>query len=239
VRIAAGSATDLGRVRDLNEDSLVGRAPLFAVADGMGGQRAGEVASRTAAAVIGDWVDADRPTDGPGLERLLQAANEAIWSAADADPELRGMATTCTLLNADGGVATLAHVGDSRAYLFRDGGLRQLTTDHSVVGELVRSGLLDPARAASHPQRNAILRALGAGPSLEVDVTEVDLAPGDRVLLCTDGLTNMVDEGAIAGILAAIPDPGTAAERLVALANHEGGDDNVTIVIVDIERLDR
>jgi protein phosphatase len=239
VNVAAGSATDLGRVRERNEDSFVVRAPVFAVADGMGGQRAGEVASRTAAAVIGDWIDAHRPTDGPGLEHLLQAANAAIWSAADADPELRGMATTCTLLSATDGVATLAHVGDSRAYLFRHGELGQLTSDHSVVGELVRSGLLDPARAASHPQRNMIVRALGAGPTLDVDVRELDLAAGDRVLLCTDGLTNMVTDAVIADVLADVRDPTAAASRLVALANERGGDDNVTVVIVDIEGIDR
>ncbi len=238
MRIAAGSATDVGRVREHNEDNLVVRAPLFAVADGMGGQRAGEVASRTAVSVIDAWLDAARPTDGPGLERLLQAANEAIWSAATADPELRGMATTCTVLAADGSAAILAHVGDSRAYLYRDGTLRQLTSDHSVVAELVRSGLLDPARAGSHPQRNLVVRALGAGPSLEVDLTDIDIAAGDRLLLCTDGLTNLVGDAVIAGVLSRVHGPAVAAASLVALANEQGGDDNVTVIVVDIEGAD-
>jgi protein phosphatase len=218
-------------VRDQNEDSVFPTSSgestdevLAIVADGMGGHVAGEVASRIAinAAASSDL----RPTD------RVAAGNRAIREEVARDPGLEGMGTTMTLLRVEDDTATIAHIGDSRAYLLRDGELRQVTEDHTVAAEYVAQGQLSPEEAASHPQRHMLLRTLGLTRFVDVDEVEVDLAPGDRILLCSDGLSEMVRDGAIGKILA----DGTPDEvvwNLVETANDAGGVDNITVVVVD------
>jgi protein phosphatase len=230
VRLVAGGATDRGRVRDGNEDAylLEPSLSLFAVADGMGGHRGGEVASATAVATL-----RARVREGVALPDAVRAANEAVLARAAADPELRGMGTTLTAALGDGSGLTLAHVGDSRAYLWRDGALHQVTADHSLVADLVREGQITAAEATVHPYRSVVTRALGVEDDLEVDMVPLALAPGDRVLLCSDGLPTMVPDDRIAAVLAAEADPTRAANTLVDLANEAGGEDNVTVVVID------
>jgi PPM family protein phosphatase len=232
VNVAVGVQTDVGRVRQGNEDSYLLEAPIYAVADGMGGHIAGDVASATAVSVIAEGIDGTRPQDGDALASLVSRANDAIWEKARSDPSLRGMGTTCTLLMIDGDTAHIAHVGDSRAYLLRDGSFRQLTEDHTLVERMVREGRLSAEEAASHPQRSIITRALGVDSNVQVDVLEETLAEGDRILLTSDGLTSMVDAEAIAGVLDGEEDPQAAADRLVAMANDAGGEDNVTVLVL-------
>jgi protein phosphatase len=231
MKLAVGARTDVGRGRPANEDNYL--APpdgrLFAVADGMGGHRAGEVASATAI----DALQAAFARGAP-LDEAVGEANAAVFEKASANLDMRGMGTTLTaaaLLDRD--VLLLGHVGDSRAYLWRDGDVIQITEDHSLVEQLVREGRLRPEEAAVHPQKAIITRALGIDPEVEVDTYPVKLRPGDRVLLCSDGLTNMVADSAIAGVLRRQRDPQLAAETLVDLANEAGGDDNITVVVID------
>jgi PPM family protein phosphatase len=230
----AGAATDTGRVRTGNEDAFLVAPPVYVVADGMGGHRGGEVASRIVVDMLrASAADLDAH-DGEALDDAVRAAGRAILHAADADAALRGMATTCTAMLVHGRVARIAHVGDSRAYLWRRGHLVQLTDDHSVVALLVREGGLSPAEAAVHPARNVVFRALGHDPDVEVDAVEASLGTGDRLLLCSDGLSNMVDDATIETVLREVPGAQPAADELVALANAAGGADNVTVVIVDV-----
>lgn len=231
MNFAVGAKTDVGRGRPANEDTfLVDHDDrLYAVADGMGGHRAGEVASATA-------IDALQAAfaGGAALDEAVGAANAAVFEKASANVEMRGMGTTLTAAALlDDHRVLLGHVGDSRAYLMRDGGVTRITEDHSLVEQLVREGRLSPEEAASHPQKAIITRALGIDPEVEVDTYPVDLRPGDRLLLCSDGLTNMVADTAIAGILRRQPDPQQAAEQLVDMANDAGGDDNITVVVID------
>jgi serine/threonine protein phosphatase PrpC len=210
------------------------REPLFVVADGMGGHIAGDVASSTAVEVI---TEQTRAADGVGpdsLDGLVRNANAAIYQKSQNDPGLHGMGTTCTLLLVQEGMGYVAHVGDSRAYLFRGGDLSQLTKDHTLVGRMVREGRLTEEEAERHPQRSIITRALGIDETVDVDVSTIELDSGDRVLLCSDGLTGMIDTRAIAEVLDAEPDPQQAADILVDLANDAGGEDNITVVIVDV-----
>lgn len=228
------AATHRGRVRAHNEDAVYpesagrGAGPaVLMVADGMGGHVAGDIASRTAITVAAE-------TDGTPAERV-EAANRAILDEVAHRPELAGMGTTLTLveLGADG-VARFAHVGDSRAYLLRDGRLRQLSTDHTVVAEYVQAGKLTAEEAATHPQRSMLTRALGLVPVLEVDTFEEPLQPGDRLLLCSDGVSSMIDDEQIADALRATT-PEEAAWELVERANQAGGLDNITALIADVE----
>lgn len=237
ITINAAGATDRGRVRPANEDAFAIAPPIYVVADGMGGHRGGEVAARLAVTTITLRESELAAADGDALAAALREANRIILDAAGEDDALRGMATTCTAALVRGRVARIAHVGDSRGYLFRDGRLAQLTEDHSVVAQLVREGYLSPEEAAHHPRRNVILRALGHLPDLEVDSVEVVLDAGDRILLCSDGLTNELDDGAIEAVLAVDADPQAAADRLVGLANSAGGADNVTVVVIDVRSL--
>jgi protein phosphatase len=234
VNVTVGVQTDVGRVRQGNEDSYLLEDPIYAVADGMGGHIAGDVASATAVDVIAEGARAEHPQDGPALAELVVRANEAIWDKARSDPALRGMGTTCTLLMIDGAIAHIAHVGDSRAYMLRDGELTQLTEDHTLVERMVREGRLSAEEAANHPQRSVITRALGVDQNVQVDVLREQLVKGDRILLASDGLTSMVDTGAIGEVLAGEDDPQTAADRLVEIANAAGGEDNVTVLVVDV-----
>ncbi len=232
MRLITGAATDVGRVREGNEDAyLVDDAMgLVAVADGMGGHRGGEVASATALEALRAAITHGRP-----LRESMEDANEAVFTKSLTDDELRGMGTTLTAATlVTGGTVLVGHVGDSRAYLLHDGVLRQLTVDHSLVEELVREGRLTADEAAVHPQRSIITRALGVDPSVEVDVYSVELAPGDRLLLCSDGLTGMVQAEIIAGTLRREEDPARAAAALIDAANVAGGEDNITAVVVAV-----
>jgi PPM family protein phosphatase len=224
-------STDTGRKRRRNEDAFVCEPPLFAVADGMGGAQAGEVASGLAAAALREGGG-----DGGGERRvaqLIQEANRRVHDRATTDAAATGMGTTVTaaLVERDGRVA-FGHVGDSRAYLLRDGRLDQLTDDHSLVAELVRRGELSPAEAEVHPQRSVITRALGTDPDVDVDTFSVEARPGDVFLICSDGLSSYVDGGEIERIVFQFrSDLQTGARSLIDAANRGGGEDNITAVL--------
>jgi serine/threonine protein phosphatase PrpC len=233
--------TDAGKVRGNNEDALlVGEGKdetLFAVADGIGGFEAGEVASSIAVEVLKEL------EPGDSFEAAIGKANRRILAVGRGDERFSGMGTTLVAVRFGGTqeepVAQIAHVGDSRAYLLRGGDLRPMTEDHSLVAELVRSGDLTRAQAAEHPQKNLITRALGAEDEVEVDTTVLPVEKGDRFLLCSDGLSDMVPEGRISEILAASPDdPETPARNLLSAALDAGGTDNVTVVVVDVKEQD-
>jgi PPM family protein phosphatase len=221
--------TDVGRQREANEDNFL-CGPLFAVADGMGGAQAGEVASRMAVDVLGAG-DRDGGTPEERLTRMISLANRQIYDLAKRDESRRGMGTTATAAIVEGGDVSLGHVGDSRAYRLRDGKLEQLTHDHSLVAELVRSGQLSAEAAENHPQRSIITRALGPEAEVEVDAHSHVGRDGDVYLLCSDGLTGMISEDDIAGILRASPTLQEAATTLVRAANQSGGKDNITVVL--------
>lgn len=230
--------TDTGRQRRENEDSMYVRAPVFVVADGMGGAQAGEVASQMAVEAFKQ----DLPDSGTPEERLasrVREANRQIHDLAQADRERHGMGTTLTAayLGEDSRLA-IAHVGDSRAYLFRDGKLQRLTQDHSLVGELMRKGKLTEEEAEEHPQRSIITRALGADSTVEVDTWTYPVRDGDILLLCSDGLTSMVTEKEITDILDVAGSLEEAAPRLIAEANAAGGRDNITVVLSRLEEVD-
>ena len=231
-----GSATDVGRVRQNNEDNLLVASPLFAVADGMGGHAAGEVASGIAVQLLGDTFSADRTAGG--LADAVRAANRAVWERAQQQPDLRGMGTTLTavaLVEDDGqDVLAVVNVGDSRAYRLQQGELEQLTEDHSLVEELVRSGRLSAEEAQVHPQKHVLTRVLGVDPDVEVDCFRIIPYEGDRFLLASDGLFNEVDDRTIASVLRRTEDPDAAAAELVELAKGNGGSDNITVVVVDV-----
>ena len=227
-------ATDPGRKRRQNEDAFVVRPPLFAIADGMGGARAGEIASALAAGAL-----SESGTQSGGEDRvkeLVQEANRRVHERASNDPATSGMGTTMTVaLVEPNGEITFGHVGDSRAYLLRDGRLEQLTDDHSLVAELVRRGELSPREAEVHPQRSVITRALGTDPDVDVDAFPVQAQAGDVYLICSDGLSDMVDAAAIEQILLRYrQDLPAATKALVAAANRGGGDDNITAVVFEI-----
>jgi len=231
VRLLVATRTDVGRVRPGNEDAFLvtDDVRLVAVADGMGGHQAGEVASATAITALLDGVQ-----QGESITDAITGANDAVWVMAAGDLSLRGMGTTLTAGVLDGTTLRIGHVGDSRAYLLRAGALRQITTDHSVIAELIAAGELTEAEALVDPRRAMITRALGIDPSVAVDELTVDLEPGDRVLLCTDGLTTMIRDGRIAEILVAEDDRAAVADALVAAANAAGGADNITVVVADV-----
>jgi protein phosphatase len=220
-------ASDPGRRRRRNEDSYVLQPPLFAVADGMGGAQAGEVASRLAAAAV---------KDGAGdVEGLVQEANRRVHQRSVEDPSASGMGTTLTVASVENGRVLIGHVGDSRAYLVRDGGLEQLTEDHSLVGELMRSGKLSAEEAEQHPQRSMITRALGTDPDVDVDLFPVEPQPGDLFLLCSDGLTTMVGDREILKLVEEKRDDLQAlVKALIKAANKGGGEDNITVVAFEI-----
>lgn len=234
MKVAVGSRTDVGRVRDGNQDSYVARLPLFAVADGMGGHLGGDVASATAIETISSGLQgSDGKVEEAALADVVQRANRAIWDRSQSDPSLRGMGTTCTVLLLQEDDAVVAHVGDSRLYLLREGGFEQLSQDHTLVGQMVREGRLSQEEARHHPQRSVITRALGADPDVRVDAFRLELREGDIVLICSDGLTSMVPDEDIAEVLDTATDPQEAADRLVEIANEAGGEDNITVVVLD------
>ncbi|MGZ4131542.1 MAG: Stp1/IreP family PP2C-type Ser/Thr phosphatase, partial [Actinomycetota bacterium] len=229
MRIEAGVATDIGRVRDGNEDSYLVEPPLYAVADGMGGHRGGEVASQLALETLEGRFAAQEGS----LADQVRAANRAVFERSASDRKVTGMGTTLTAALVGGDNAHLVHVGDSRAYLLRAGAFRQLTEDHTLVTRMVRAGEITEAEAAVHPHRNVLTRVLGTEPEVDLDVQDVGLLEGDRLLLCSDGLTVMLTEDQIQAILGTTPQPQEAADRLVRAANRAGGIDNITVVVLD------
>ncbi|HEY4280263.1 MAG TPA: Stp1/IreP family PP2C-type Ser/Thr phosphatase [Conexibacter sp.] len=226
--------SDTGRARRANEDNFFARAPLFVVADGMGGAQAGEVASRLAAETFATGLPEGGTTEERLATRVLEA-NNRIHTLSREDRDRAGMGTTLTAAYLDGEELSVAHVGDSRAYLWRDGELTRLTRDHSLVDELVRRGKLTEEEAADHPQRSIITRALGPEPEVEVDTRTYRAQDGDVLLLCSDGLTSMITEQLIAGILRAAEGLEAAGRELVDAANAAGGRDNITVVLFRLE----
>jgi PPM family protein phosphatase len=229
-----GGATDTGRKRRRNEDAYVVAPPVFAVADGMGGAQAGELASKLAAAAV-------EGTDSGGLAgrdrvlSLIAEANRRVYERSNTDASASGMGTTVTIALVEGDTVTIGHVGDSRAYLARDGQMEQLTEDHSLVAELMKSGKLSQEEAETHPQRSVITRALGTDPDVDADAFTVDGRPGDVFLLCSDGLTTMLDDDDILDLLERHHDDlDRAAKSLVSAANRAGGEDNITVVAFTI-----
>lgn len=229
---AFGSRTDVGCVRDHNEDSLVVAPPLFVVADGMGGHEAGEVASEIAATTIAD--NAPRHPDAEGLELAVRKANLAIIDAVREGIGKRGMGTTCTAAMLEGERLVIAQVGDSRAYLLHNGRLQQLTRDHSLVAAMVEAGQLTPEEARVHPKRSMITRALGTDSATTPDLYEIGVEEGDRLLLCSDGLSGMVEDPDIEAIMNRTADPQRCASQLVNEAIAAGGHDNVTVIVADV-----
>ncbi len=228
-------ASDRGRQRQGNEDNFFVRSPLFVVADGMGGAQAGEVASQMAV----DSFDQGLPDGTPaeGLTQLVEAANRAIHERSQSDAQRAGMGTTVTAAYVGEDDVTIAHVGDSRAYLLRDGDLIRLTRDHSLVGELVERGKLTEEQAETHPQRSVITRALGPEPDVAVDVKAYHARGGDRFLLCSDGLTSMIPEARVKQILEGTEALEQAGRELIAAANDAGGRDNITVLLFRLEEV--
>ncbi len=229
--------TDTGRQRRDNEDNAYVRVPLFVVADGMGGAQAGEVASALAVEEFRQPLP-DAGTPEQRLAERVQSANRRIYDTAQTDHEHAGMGTTLTAAYLEDADLAVAHVGDSRAYIFRDGALTRLTQDHSLVEELVRRGKLTEEQAAEHPQRSIITRALGIEQAVEVDTWTYPVRAGDVVLMCSDGLTSMIGEDQITTVLATESDLDRAGERLIAEANAAGGRDNITVVLFRLEETD-
>ena len=230
MKVGVGVATDIGKVRGANEDSYLVEPPLFAVADGMGGHRGGDVASKLALETVEQLFHRRTGT----LSEQVRRANQAVFERSKVDRRVTGMGTTLTAALVQGDALRLAHVGDSRAYLLRAGSLRQLTTDHTLVARMVKAGEISEAEAEVHPHRNVLTRALGTEPEVRVDEDEIPLLEGDRVLLCSDGLTGMVTEEQIQAILEMDVPAQEAADRLVTAANRAGGIDNITVVVLGI-----
>jgi len=251
VRIVSGGVTDVGRVRSNNEDCYRILAPLnlFVLSDGMGGEAHGEIASALAVeTVVKHCLEAENNPAAPvfgetqagwsdktkRLSSAVHLANKKIFQSAKEHPDQHGMGATLTAAWIDGSKLSIAHVGDSRAYLLRIGALQQLTSDHSLVAEQVRQGILTPVEAEESEMQSVLIRALGAQPDIEVDAEEQPLFVRDILMLCSDGLTRMVTEPEIAGTLQAETDPEKAAAKLVELANDRGGGDNITVVVVRV-----
>jgi protein phosphatase len=241
VSLGVGSSaglTDTGRRRRQNEDSFVHEPPIFAIADGMGGAQAGEVASRLAAAVL-EEIDGEQVTGEARVAELIQEANRRVYERSNQDAAVSGMGTTMTVALVDDATGTVAigHVGDSRAYLVRDDGLEQLTEDHTLVNELLKSGKLSAEEANVHPQRSVITRALGTEPDVDVDTFTIEARPGDVFLLCSDGLSSMISDHEILGLVrSGNGDLEAALRGLIQAANTSGGDDNITVVAFEIAR---
>ena len=229
MNVSVGAATDIGQVREGNEDSYLVVEPLYAVADGMGGHRGGEVASSLALETVQGMFER---REGSLAEQVAEA-NRAVFDRSQNDRKVSGMGTTLTAAQVDGNRVHLVHVGDSRAYLLRGGELTQVTEDHTLVHRMVMEGEISEEEAETHPHRSILTRALGVDQNIQVDEGDLEVAPGDRLLLCTDGLTGMVPEGEIREILLESLDPQEAVDKLVKVANRAGGIDNITALILD------
>jgi len=234
MRVEVGVATDIGRVRERNEDTYLVEAPLYAIADGMGGARGGAVASGIAI----DELETGAKKDKASLADLVRAANRAVFERSMTDRAVAGMGTTLTAARIDEDGAHLAHVGDSRAYLLRGGAFRQLTEDHTLVNRMVKAGEITREEAEVHPHRNVLTRSVGTEPDVVVDEDDVPLIDGDRLLLCSDGLTDMVTRDQIQAILETTTTAQEAADRLIKAANRAGGIDNTTVVVIAIHEDD-
>jgi serine/threonine protein phosphatase PrpC len=235
--LRSGSATDVGRVRKINQDLPLEAPNLFAVADGMGGHVGGEVAARVAIDALLSSFTREPTTNG--LLAAFSEANRSVWQESQDQSDLHGMGTTLTAIALVGGadgrdMIALANVGDSRAYVFSEGTVTQVTADHSLAEERMRHGEMTEAEAAVHPQRHILTRALGVSPDVEADMWELQLRAGDRIVLCSDGLSNEVSPQEIGRVLAAERDPKKAARKLVGSANEHGGADNITVVVIDV-----
>jgi protein phosphatase len=229
MRIEVGATSDIGQVREGNEDSFLVLDPLYAVADGMGGHRGGEVASNLALQTIERMFTAQEGT----LTEQVEQANRAVFERSQSDRDVAGMGTTLTAALVQGAQVRLAHVGDSRAYLYRDGELQLLTEDHTLVHKMLMEGEISESEAETHPHRSILTRALGVDGNVQVDEGFVEMRNGDRLLLCTDGLTGMVSDEQIKAVLEESNDPQEAVDRLVRAANRAGGIDNITAVVID------
>ena len=227
-----GSRTDIGCLRDHNEDSLVVTPPLFAVADGMGGHAAGEVASEIAVRVLSEL--APEHPDGEALGRAIEEANRAVIQAAREGRGRQGMGTTMTAAMLEGERLVIAQVGDSRAYLLHQGKLQQLTRDHSLMADMIEAGQLTPEEARTHPQRSVITRALGSDAHLHPDIYEINVETGDRLLICSDGLSGMIFDDQIENTLRRVQDPQRCASQLVNEAIAAGGPDNLTGIVAAV-----
>lgn len=227
-----GSRTDIGRMRDHNEDSLSVSPPLYVVCDGMGGHAAGEVASDIAVNVI--TRRAPRTPDAAALGQAVEEANLAIIQAAHEGHGREGMGTTCTAAILQNERLVIAQVGDSRAYLVHGGTLQQITRDHSLMADYIEAGRITPEEARVHPERSIITRALGSDPYMQPDLFEINVETGDRLLLCSDGLSSMLEDAEISRLLNAIENPQECANALVGAACEAGGMDNVTVIVVDV-----
>jgi PPM family protein phosphatase len=231
---AYAGRTDTGRRRRRNEDAYVLAPPLFAVADGMGGAQAGEVASKLAAAALED-TDPGRLIGPERVASLIQEANRRVHERSSSDPSTSGMGTTMTVAVVEDEGVVIGHVGDSRAYLVRDGRIEQITEDHSLVNELLKSGRLSAHEAETHPQRSVITRAVGTDPDVDVDSFTIDARDGDVFLICSDGLTDMVDDERILETVERYGDDlDRMTKQLVTAANRGGGEDNITVVAFTI-----
>lgn len=231
-RLPYAGLSDVGRVRTHNEDAVLLSPPLYAVADGLGGHQAGEIASTLAIEALMEA--APRRADAKALGRAARAANKVVLDAAREGHGRAGMGTTLTAAIVEGTRIAVAHVGDSRAYLYHSGVLEPITYDHSMVADMVRQGTLSEEEARVHPNRSIITRALGSDPNMYADTFEVTASPGDRLLLCSDGLTAMLRDAQIADVLGSYRDPGATVRGLVDAANAAGGQDNISVVVVDI-----
>ena len=249
MRLKVGAATSVGRVRPINEDAFLTRADrgLFVVCDGMGGAAAGEVASRLAVDTIAAHVNGGGTPAGTTqrgfqprtalLGRAVEAANHAIIQRAGSDAAHAGMGTTVVGLWLGDDVASIAHVGDSRAYVRNSEGFEGLTSDHSLVEAQVKAGLIDREQSLKSEHQNILLRALGRDPDVQVELGEVLIGAGDQLLLCTDGLTRMVNDAGLEAALVRFPgNPQQACDALIQQANDNGGPDNITVVIVEVQR---
>jgi PPM family protein phosphatase len=235
---AYAAKTDTGKKRRRNEDAFVLAPPLFAVADGMGGAQAGEVASKLAAAALED-TDPGRLTGPERVASLIQEANRRVHERSSSDPATSGMGTTMTVALVEGDGVVIGHVGDSRAYLVRDHEIEQITEDHSLVNELLKSGRLSPEEAEAHPQRSVITRAVGTDPDVDVDSFTVDAHDGDVFLICSDGLTDMIDDREILDLVDQHRgNLERLTKQLVTAANRGGGEDNITVVAFSIGKPD-
>jgi len=250
MRLRVGAATDTGRVRPLNEDAYASRVEqgLFVVCDGMGGAQSGEVASGLAVQSVMDSLGGTAPDPAgsdaapPAGYRLqtirladaVRLANRRVYDHAQQNVCDAGMGTTLIGAWVADGIVSLAHVGDSRAYLWRDGGIEPLTQDHSLVDAQVRAGLLTREESLQSAQQNVLLRSLGLEPEVDVDVDEVPLRPGDYLLLCSDGLTRMMPDPALAEVISRVRDPQRICDELIETANRNGGVDNITAVVVEV-----
>ena len=228
-----GSRTDVGCVREQNEDSLVVAPPLFVIADGMGGHAAGEIASEIAVSTVAE--NAPEHPDPEALGAAVEEANRAIIDAAISGEGRQGMGTTCTAAMLENDKLVVAQVGDSRAYLLHDGKLSQITRDHSLMANMIEAGQITPEEARVHPNRSVITRALGNDPTTRPDLYEMTVTAGDRLLLCSDGLSSMLIDEDIEAVLKRVKDPQRCAAQLVNEAIAAGGFDNITVVVADIQ----